>query len=732
MDKIILRLVDAEGKSITTLKVPASTTLSQLVRFVTAKREDLRDVELDFLVDGKAYDPERTIRDVAADAGLDLAAGVRLTVAPRQPSRVGAKTEPGSKEPPRGDRPFWRQEMRKALARELGDEGTPVAEEPRGGGADWKAAALAKVSARDARSLDEEFASLAGEESGKEEEAGARHEGSEDAVPPGGAKEESTQQMEVVPPAPGSSLRDRSSVFEDDESIFIDALDRPAEKVDEEAAKPPRIDEDLELALEPAFDVARPEPAEKGPGDLTVEAVFDDSSSELALDDSSSGMGSPPAARGIGSDMAPVDLAPAPMEALDEIVLEEPALTVFGEIGSDETFMDESSTGETTEEEDLLEDPEPGEPCGEPIEWREATRRDIALSPATALDAPAGAALPPDEAPLEHPLPGPTVHFEALKRSADSAAGDSTPVGPAPEAPSAPSPAQSDYLVYGKPCSTHEEDTCVAAGAPAPPAERAPTTLVAPVATVRSATGRVRPDAAGGGDAASVPDEITRRATVRYFRQMNPLRVFPLVVFFSEKKIAEVRAQEVAQVEAKRAIQVSEADPWVEIAPHFPGCLVTPERVRLSVKGKVTRTVFEITPLAEGTFDSARVEIFHKGEKVEEIATPTRVVKQTSAKVALAASFASPLLSTAFDALQLERGGKVGLLTQVFRRILEVCGGWTGLGLTLGGLSLAAALVLYLLRRPRQADPVRSMMEVDGWVGQSSGFRLQASEKLQS
>ena len=212
------------------------------------------------------------------------------------------------------------------------------------------------------------------------------------------------------------------------------------------------------------------------------------------------------------------------------------------------------------------------------------------------------------------------------------------------------------------------------------------------------------------------PEVFDRRATARYFRQMNPLRVFPLVVFFSEKKIERIEVEGVAQAEARRSIRVTEEDPHVDLVPHFPGCLVTPERSRLDVKGSVTRAVFEVTPLAEGMLSTARVDIFHGGRKVEEIATPTRVVKLTSARVAVAASVVGPVFSTLLETLAVDRGGAGSAPVRLLRWVLESVGGWTGLGFVFGAVSLAAGGFFYFLRRPEEADPVQSMMEVDDWL----------------
>ncbi len=605
MDKYIVRLVDAEGNPITSLRVPSNTTLSQLVRFVLGKRTDYKEGEILFRVSGAEFPLELTILDVAQKLGMDLAQGLTFAAYHRAPEEPKKKKEVpvGGKEPVTESGEFWRQEMRKTLTKALSGRSSPLGDD---------------------RPKDDDEG---GAEPGAAEEAAAPEPGPKGALD--SRKETRAAGGGAAAPARGREPDD-SGWTDEDERLF----DEVAREVEREKSDP------------------------EVPGLAMKASAADKPTRSLEVEDAT---------------IAKTETEGRSLEDLDLDLSDIP-----------DSNASLPSVAET-----------PSPPCQPPEPPPPPPFPPDLYSVSTGAAAPMGA-------PAAAPAP---VLEETMVFGAPPA-----PPAPRPE----PDRAKAEVAdgVFGEP---------VAMGRGAPPTTRAGVYPSTPAHAVRlsGAVPQSSPtQAGGGGDAASkAVDSFTRRATVRHFKQMNPLRVFPLAVFFSERKLVMRATDEVAQTEGRKEIRLTEKDPWVEIVPHFPGCLVTPEKMRLNVKGRVTQAVFAVTPLAEGEFENARVEIYHQGEKVEEIRTPTRVVQQTAARVAVAAGLIGPVLTAFFDVLQLERGNEErNPLAWGARRLLELAGGWTTLGLAFGGASLLLATVLYLIRRPRKADPISSMMAVDEWV----------------
>lgn len=98
------------------------------------------------------------------------------------------------------------------------------------------------------------------------------------------------------------------------------------------------------------------------------------------------------------------------------------------------------------------------------------------------------------------------------------------------------------------------------------------------------------------------------RVVARYSRRMKPQRVYKLVVEL-------------------QGAGTSAAAP-VFVHPIIPGALVTPAELTLDPMVTGSKATFHITPLARGTLRGARLDIFHQGKLVQEIALGMRCVTQ--------------------------------------------------------------------------------------------------------
>ena len=207
--------------------------------------------------------------------------------------------------------------------------------------------------------------------------------------------------------------------------------------------------------------------------------------------------------------------------------------------------------------------------------------------------------------------------------------------------------------------------------------------------------------------------ELRRKATVRYFKQMYPFCSFPLTVLFSQKKIRQLVHQIVAQVESDRDVVVTAASPCVEIVPQLPGCIVIPERKKLDITPEVSSGSFEVTPLAEGYFPRASIEVYYQDQLLDTILIPTRVTKQTIAKFAVYAGIASPVISTIMDTFRVDLKQQLPVVVVWLSTLVNALGGPTMFGILLAGVFAVLALVFYWFKRPQQADPVEAMLAIN-------------------
>ncbi len=194
---------------------------------------------------------------------------------------------------------------------------------------------------------------------------------------------------------------------------------------------------------------------------------------------------------------------------------------------------------------------------------------------------------------------------------------------------------------------------------------------------------------------------VERRATVRYYDRMNPLRMFPLLVVLSKAKIEEVVQRAVAQAQSQR-FQVDKHVP-VEVEPILPGCSCYPPKEQVAVGADTAQVTFWVVPHVLGKIMHARVAVRQDGRLLAEVPLEMKVVKQTLTLLLGALSLLLPLLLMVLRHFRLDFESQLaegfGLYAQVGHWAL---GTLSPEALTAGFLLLAA--VAYFCLRPRRRD----------------------------
>jgi hypothetical protein len=238
-------------------------------------------------------------------------------------------------------------------------------------------------------------------------------------------------------------------------------------------------------------------------------------------------------------------------------------------------------------------------------------------------------------------------------------------------------------------------------------------------AATAAAAALTREDRAPGG-APETEVVLERRTTVRHYTQMNPGRTFPLLVIISAGRVERVVMREVAQVESEQSFSVTRESPFVRIEPVIPGCAVAPTSIELDCTAELAEARFHVTPIVEGEVPEARVEVRHEGRLIDNVPIPTRVAKQTVAKVSALFSAASPV---AMQMLRLsneqgiDRGDLAGAVLGAVQDASAALGGPTALGLLVAVVGALIALVAYLRNRAKEGSPIVRMLDYSAELG---------------
>lgn len=193
--------------------------------------------------------------------------------------------------------------------------------------------------------------------------------------------------------------------------------------------------------------------------------------------------------------------------------------------------------------------------------------------------------------------------------------------------------------------------------------------------------------------------QLSRRAAARWYRRMNPDRNFPLSVVLSGKEIRIVGGSGLGITLGAKEIVIDPQDPVLSIEPWFPGCLISPPRADVHCSQETTTCRFWITPLVCDDLKEACVTIRYRGQVVETLPTPTKVVTRTTAKVLATLGLISPI---AGKVLHIGGWNPDEILRQSLPYAADIVQrlGLVSTGLLLTAVFLAAAFGYYYITRP--------------------------------
>jgi len=210
---------------------------------------------------------------------------------------------------------------------------------------------------------------------------------------------------------------------------------------------------------------------------------------------------------------------------------------------------------------------------------------------------------------------------------------------------------------------------------------------------------------------------LRRKGVVRHYEQMNPGKIFPLLVSILEAElyIKTPELPNVVQTESERVMKIKERSPHIRIVPVIPGCIISPAEAVVDVREKKVDVEFWIAPQSEGDLcRSARIQLWHEGTLKDEISIPCRVRTHTLTKLASAASVVSSVSGAfleAYGSVQVQNGAPVGsgggvggYLAQKAVLLLTSSGMWLGL------LFLFVAFLCYLWLRPKRGDVIEHFL----------------------
>lgn len=280
--------------------------------------------------------------------------------------------------------------------------------------------------------------------------------------------------------------------------------------------------------------------------------------------------------------------------------------------------------------------------------------------------------------------------------------------GPAPAPPlpapgAAPPPTEVDYEESGSQAVALEdlgdsfEDADYAAASPPPMRQRS-----APKAKKAEAFDE---DEADDATAARRPPKqagpTTRNATVRYYSQMNPERVFPLLVLLTRGMVEKVKKKGVAQ-KSTGPIEIDEEQP-VEIEPILPGCQVYPPKVTTRLGDRDLKITFRVVPHVLGAIDGASVVIRQDHTTLADIDLEMKVVQRTWVLLSGAMTLLLPAASAVMKHFGLDfdtqRGQGFSLYVTAARVVFDFAP-----PAVLTAVLGAATAALWWLTRPKARD----------------------------
>jgi hypothetical protein len=196
-----------------------------------------------------------------------------------------------------------------------------------------------------------------------------------------------------------------------------------------------------------------------------------------------------------------------------------------------------------------------------------------------------------------------------------------------------------------------------------------------------------------------LPATGTRRATVRYYHRMNPMKVFPFLVTITEKKLQEIAQKRVSQAEGSTF--EAKLDEWMEVEPILPGCTCYPNQLSFKLGQENTALHFWVVPQVLGMVKGAKVVVRQEGKQLSEVELEMKVRRPTIAIVFGIVTFIYPLIMTILRhfGIDLEAKGDTSLYLSIINSLL------TKISPTLVfGVLALITIGLYWWTRPRKRD----------------------------
>lgn len=219
-------------------------------------------------------------------------------------------------------------------------------------------------------------------------------------------------------------------------------------------------------------------------------------------------------------------------------------------------------------------------------------------------------------------------------------------------------------------------------------------------------------------DAPTIPNDNTRqtaatkkqtRATVRYYSRMNPEKVFPLVVLFSDT-LFKFPKNELFDQKSSEELTINNKTP-VEIEPIIPGCLFFPQRQSVFVS-KNTHVAFYLVPLVVGDLKGAVIEIRQGQINLSSIQLDIQVTKRTFALAMAYAAFVMPAFSIGLKFLNLDFDSQKSSEYQDYQKIIKFFFVWLPPWLLFVFFGIIF-LVFWFLTKPEQQEEFWTLNHLD-------------------
>lgn len=211
-------------------------------------------------------------------------------------------------------------------------------------------------------------------------------------------------------------------------------------------------------------------------------------------------------------------------------------------------------------------------------------------------------------------------------------------------------------------------------------------------------------DVASAPAAAPQPGGHRRRASVRWFRRMNPERIFPLTVVLAKARIRAVRVENVSQAVSEDMLVIPETSPILLVRPVLAGCTCFPPEQKIDVSADTATARFRVLPQLVGVVEDARIELYAGDKLLSQIPLQIEVCRQTAAKVLSAVGLGWPLVNGMMGGPE----AKASMLTAAVTGVMQTPGiveaGLVGLGV--------AAVWSYLRNRPEEAGEDTDVLAV--------------------